>query len=204
MEADLRKLRAAGLDASLLERLDACTDATWTELEPLEIQFERHLRGIAPANLPPALMASLEETVRDVPFAQDDTIVRFPLQKSAVSHPRHRGWWGAAAAVALTGAFTALLIPAKHHSTKIAGVPSDPPPIANLQPHATGNLIPAGFNRGLSEASDEGVVWQSDNTPQRLLKVVYKERVTLKGQQGRTYQVEQPRVEYILVPAKTD
>ena len=28
--------------------------------------------------------------------------------------------------------------------------------------------------------------------------------VTLKDAAGRTYQVEQPRVEYILVPAQTD
>jgi hypothetical protein len=28
--------------------------------------------------------------------------------------------------------------------------------------------------------------------------------VTLKDPSGRTYQVEQPRVEYIFVPAKTD
>jgi hypothetical protein len=65
-------------------------------------------------------------------------------------------------------------------------------------------LVPAGFDRGLSEASDEGVVWQSANRPHRVLKVVYQERVTLKDSAGRTYQVEQPRVEYILVPAKTD
>jgi hypothetical protein len=34
--------------------------------------------------------------------------------------------------------------------------------------------------------------------------VVYKDLVTLKDASGRTVQVEQPRVEYMLVPAKTD
>ena len=45
---------------------------------------------------------------------------------------------------------------------------------------------------------------QSNQQPQRVLKVVYMDRVTLKDSAGRTYQVEQPRVEYILVPATAD
>ena len=40
-------------------------------------------------------------------------------------------------------------------------------------------------------------VWQADDDTVRILR-------TLKDANGATYQVEQPRVEYILVPAKTD
>jgi hypothetical protein len=69
---------------------------------------------------------------------------------------------------------------------------------------ATGELIPASFKRGLSETRDEGVIWQTNEQPHRVLKVVYVDRATLKDAQGRTYQVEQPRVEYLLVPAQTD
>ena len=69
---------------------------------------------------------------------------------------------------------------------------------------AHGNFIPAGFNRGLSEVHDEGVVWKSNSQPHSVVRVVYKDLVTLKDASGRTVQVEQPRVEYMLVPAKTD
>ncbi|MCX6866861.1 MAG: hypothetical protein NTV46_11725, partial [Verrucomicrobia bacterium] len=65
-------------------------------------------------------------------------------------------------------------------------------------------LIPAGITRGLSEARDEGVIWQANDQPHRVLKIIYMDRVTLKDTTGQTYQVDQPRVEYILVPAKTD
>jgi hypothetical protein len=34
--------------------------------------------------------------------------------------------------------------------------------------------------------------------------MIYKEQVTLKDANGRVYQMEQPRVEYILVPTKND
>lgn len=202
MEADLRRARPAGLDASLLDRLDACTEGAWTKLTPEETCLEAQLQAIAPAKLPPALMASLESALREVPFPKDETIVRFPLQKPAAIR-KHRGWWGAAAAVALTGAVTALLIPTKPKTGNIA----DTPPantVITPAPANGGELIPAGINRGLSEASDEGFIWQSNQQPHRVLKFVYKDKGTFKDAYGRTYQVERPRVEYILVPAKTD
>jgi hypothetical protein len=37
-----------------------------------------------------------------------------------------------------------------------------------------------------------------------VLKFTYQDCATLRDDKGRTYQVEQPRVEYLLVPAKTD
>ena len=188
--------------ASLLARLEACATQTWTELTPEETRFEQRLQQAAPAQLPPALMASLEATVRGVPFPGEEKILRFPEPLTAA--PRtHRTWWRAAAAVALTGAVTALLVPTQHHAAKLT---ANPPTTHST--HSTrapsDKLIPAGFNRGLSEARDEGVIWQSNDQPHRVLKVVYMDRVTLKDASGRTYQVEQPRVEYILVPAKTD
>jgi hypothetical protein len=64
--------------------------------------------------------------------------------------------------------------------------------------------VPAGLNRGLREARDEGVVLNNKRLPHRILKFVYNEQVTYKDAEGRTYQVEQPRVEYLIVPAKTD
>lgn len=201
MEADLRRFRAASPKASLLERVEACTDATWTELDPVEISYEQHLREIAPAGLPPGLMAALVASGRDIPFSKDHTIVRFP-QKKSTTPQHHRTWWGAAAAVALVGAVTALLIPVNHGADNLAEAGPKRP--INKSTPTGGELIPAGFNRGLSEASDQGVIWQSNQQPHRVLKVVYMERVTYKGTAGQTYQMEQPRVEYYLVPTKTD
>ncbi len=205
LESDLGRLRAAAPDESFLARLEACAENTWTDLTPEEIRFQQRLREFTPANLPPALMASLEATLGGIPFPRDENIVIFPPQSAAAPQPR-RAWWGAAAAVALTGALTALLIPTHRGSGNIAAAPPPPPPTRLILPAATNHadLIPAGFRSGLSEARDEGVIWQSNNQPHRVLKVVYMERVTLKDPQGRTYQVEQPRVEYILVPAKID
>ena len=204
IENDLRQLSAAALDESLLARLEACADGSITRLDPAELEFEHRLRGMTPARLSPEMMATLQATVAAVAFpAAEQKIVRFPALELAPSRlvRRERRWWGAAAAVALFGAMVGWLVP--------GGNPTQPvvdsrPAAPAIRPASPAGLIPAGFNRGLSEASDEGVIWHSSQQPHRVLKVVYQDRVTLKDATGRTYQVEQPRVEYILVPAKTD
>lgn len=204
LESELRQLRAAALNEALLARLEACAANTWTTLGPEEIRFEQQLLAIAPAKPPPALMASLETTLRDVSFPHAQNIVRLPTPQSPT--PRHhRAWWSAAAAVALTGAITALLVPTRQNPANLAGAPAGRHTTSPARTAKTSDpFIPAGFNRGLTEARDEGVVWQANTQPHRVLKVVYTERVTLKDAAGRNYQIEQPRVEYILVPAKSD
>ena len=204
IENDLRQLRAAALDESLLARLEACVDGSMTRLDPTELEFEQRLRGMTPARLSPEFMATLQASVAAVPFpVVEPKIVHFPVGESAPSgHVRHqRQWWGAAAAVALFGALAGWLIPGENPPQPVAGSRTATP---EIRPAAPAPLVPASFNRGLSEATDEGVIWHSSQQPHRVLKVVYQERATLKDAAGRTYQVEQPRVEYILVPTKTD
>lgn len=196
IENDLRQLHAAALDDALLARLEACADGVWTRLSPAELEFEHRLRAIAPAPLPDSLMASLESKLAGVPFqAAAPKIVRFPEAGSRTAR-RSGGWW-AAAAVALLGALAGSFVPFGSTEKPVAAAPS-------VRPAPAAPLVPAGFNRDLRETSDEGVIWHSSKQPHRVLKVVYQERVTLKDAAGRTYEVEQPRVEYILVPAKTD
>jgi hypothetical protein len=201
IESDLRQLRPATLDDALLARLDACAGNSWTELEPGEIRFAQQLGKVAPAQLPPALLAALEATMSSVPFPGEDNIVRFPNSTgSTTRHPRV--WWGAAAAVALLGAGSALFVPTRHATGQLAATP--PAHSMAMPARHSDQLTPAGFNRGLTEAHDEGVIWPSNEPARRVLKVVYMDRVTLKDAAGRTYQLDQPRVEYILVPAKAD
>jgi hypothetical protein len=201
IENDLRQLRAAALDEKLLARLESCADGNWARLDPVELEFEQRLRGIAPARMPDSLMASLEAALGDVPFVKEPPkIVRFP-DREVKTIRQSRAWWSAAAAVALFGGLAGWLVPHGGHEKSVAGTRPTSPAIRSAP---SNQLIPAGFNRGLKEARDEGVIWQSARQPHRVLKVVYQDRVTLKDSHGRTYQMEQPRVEYILVPAKTD
>lgn len=202
LEAQLRELQATALDGALLLRLEAAADGTATRLSHGEIRFEALLRETSPARLPADFLARLEAVFHEVPFAVDEKIVLFPKANSAVHTRRHRPMWGAAAAVALIGAATALLMPAEKPPEKTAG--QSAPASSPVTRPINGNLVPAAFNRGVSEVHDEGVVWKSNNQPHSLVRVVYRDKITLRDKDGRTFQIEQPRVEYMLVPARTN
>lgn len=206
LEEELRKLQAAPLDEALLARLEASAEGTWTELTREELRFEERLRQSSPARLSPDFLAELESITRGVHFPVNEKILLFPNGAPAAAKARtHRPMWASAAAVALIGAATALLMPTREvaktaYSNGGGGVIGRPPASSN----PTRNFVPATFNRGLSAVHDEGVIWKSDTEPQRVVRVVYHDQMTLKDDSGRTIEVEQPRVEYMLVPARTD
>ncbi len=209
LEAELRALRVAPLDDALLARLEAAADGSLTELGIEERQFEHQLRAISPACLAPDYLAGLEALFQDLPFSTDDKIVLFPT--SSVAKPavaRRRPIWAAAAAVAVIGAVTALMMPpAASPSGNFArqAVPANiPVPTAPSMAVDNSNLVPAGFDRGVSKVRDEGVVWKNNTQPHSLMRVDYVDKITLKDHNGRTYQVEQPGFRYMLVPTQTD
>ncbi len=148
------------------------------------------------------MLAELEAIVRDVPFAVDEKIVMFPKANVAPRRSGNRPMWATAAAVALIGAATALLMPVSKPAANIASQPAQAP--GNAATPAAGDFVPAGFNRGVSNIQDEGVVWKSNSQPHSLMRVEYVDRIILKDKIGRTFEVEQPRARYMLVPEKTD
>ena len=202
IEEELRKLQAAPLDEALLARLEASADGTWTELTREEIRFENLLRGTSPAKLPADFLASLESITAGTHFNRDEKVILFPKGHTTQKKRENRSMWAAAAAVAIIGAASALFMPGANNTRPptLASNKTSPPVTATVP----SNFVPASFNRGLSEVHDEGVIWKSNNEPHRVVRVVYTDHVTLKDANGRTVEVEQPRVEYMLVPDKTD
>ncbi len=201
LEAALRELQAAPLDEALLARLEAATQGNLTELNRDELRLENLLRKSTPARLSPEYLAELETVFRNVPFPVNDKIVLFPRSGVTPHRAANRPMWAAAAAVALVGAASALLLPPTKPS---ANSPATSLTSAANPKVAAGNFVPASFNRGVSNVSEEGVVWKSNTQPHSLMRVEYIDRITMKDENGRTFQAEQPRVRYLMVPAKTD
>lgn len=219
LDAELRGLRATALDEALLLRLEACADGTFAQLNSEELRFEAKLRETRPAPLDAAFLADLGKIFHEVPFPVNEKIVLFPKANNVANNAatgerlkRQRPMWAAAAAVALIGAATALLMPSGNTGPRYAGsekgggATTGRPPGITSPPafNASNNIVPASFNRGVSEVNDEGIVWNGNNQPHNKVRVVYKDKMTVKEENGRTYQVEQPRVHYLLVPAHTD
>jgi hypothetical protein len=200
LESQLGRLRPSAPSAALLDRLEACAAGVWQQSTRIEQAAAESLAAHAPAPLPAALAESLLATLSKAEFPQESKIVPFPA-KDASDRRAKPAWLSAVALVALCGVLTALLVPVSEKPTTVAAAPTAPATSAKAN---KSELLPAGFRRGLSEASDEGVVWQSPNSAHRVLRVVYKDTVTMRDNNGRIYQIEEPRVEYILVPAKID
>ena len=211
LENELRKLRPAALDEALVDRLDQCAAGAWQFSNALELEFEQRMRSHETAPLDEAMTQRLLACVGDLPFpAEPPKILPFP--NIAPATPRRKNasrHWAAAAAVALFGALAGFLVPHAERGKTPASTAGRSQSVEQVQtrqttPPAPSPLVPAGYGRGLSEATDEGVVFNEECRPHRVLKFVYQERVTLKDADGRTYEVERPRVEYLIVPAKTD
>jgi hypothetical protein len=215
LEAKLQGLRPTALDGRLLARLASAAEDRVITLSPLETEMEDSLRQVRPAALPPSFMASLEASLGNLAPPQAN-VISFPPPAPVplVSHRHGKGsMLAAAAAVALLGAAAALYMPGKGlpqtaaTSTHHASLPAAPAPAAAVATPAvpsSPNFAPAAFNTGLSHASDEGVLWQTKDHPQRVVKVVYWDRVTLVNAEGKKIEYEKPRIEYILVPEKID
>jgi hypothetical protein len=201
LETALRDLGPAALDADFLARLEAAAAGTLTELSDAELRFEKSLHDRAPAPLSADFMHQLERIVADVPFPVNEKIVLFP-KSAAAARPaakNRRPMWAAAAAVALIGGLSALMLPAgKPAATTVKNSGASP-----ANPVANSRFVPAGFN-SVADTEDVGISWHQAGQPHRVLRLTYRDRVTLKNAEGKTIEVEQPRTEYILVPEKMD
>ncbi len=209
LEAELRALRAAPLDEAFLARLEAAADGNLTELGPEYRCLENQLRAVSPTSIASDHMAGLEALFQDVPFPVDEKILLFPKAAAVAERTTttRRPMWATAAAVAIIGAATALMMPTQPPASRIASntsTPSLPLAPAPTVSAVSNNLVPAGFDRGVSTVRNEGVVWKNDSQPHSLMHVEYVDKITLKDQFGRTFQVEKPGVRYMLVPAKID
>jgi len=204
LESELQGLRPSPVDDALLDRLEACTDGSLTVLTPTELQFEASLRKFSPQSLPADLMADLEGVFAGVPFAKDEKVVLFPKHsKDREKISRFpRPMWAAAAAVALIGAASALLIPAGKQPSAPVAKASTPAPFSPIT--RENNIVPASYGNAPSEAHEEGVIWNDNNQPHRVMKMTYHDVVKTRNAQGKVVEVVRPRYEYILIPEKVD
>jgi hypothetical protein len=211
LEQALRGLSPLTLEEDFLSHLEAAAEGTLTTLTTADLRFEESLRATyKPQALDTDFMSRLEGVVSDIAFPVDEKIVLFPktapLAKPAKPASRQRPMWAAAAAVAFIGAATALFLP--DQKAAVSPVVSNDPPKQSAPVAAVSNpnshFVPAGFNRGLGDATDEGVLWHDPSKPHRVVRVTYLDRVTFKNAEGKTVEAVQPRTEYILVPEKMD
>jgi hypothetical protein len=198
LEDTLKGLRPAAPDAVCMERLLAAVESRLAAADP---SVERDLSRLTPVPLDPGAAVRMLETVSRVPFAVDEKVVLFPgPSKPAEKGRDRRSWIAAAAAVAVLGAFSAVMMESPDAPSRSV---AEGGPVPRITSPASG-FIPASVGSGVQDAKDEGVMWTPDGKPMRMVRVIYMDRVKYLNEAGKIIEVERPRVEYLMVPEKID
>jgi hypothetical protein len=207
LEATLKGMRPVSPDAACMDRLLAAVER---RMPAADRGIERELGKLSPSALAGGVQERLLETVARVPFPVDEKVVLFPGKTKPVEkvHTR-RPWLAAAAAVAVLGAFSALMMGPQRGSNSRPVAENDGPLYGPVRPGASAGTVEAGlgtpsFNSKVRDAEDEGVTWTQDGKPMRRVKVIYMDKVKYAGEDGKIVEMERPRVEWILVPEKID
>lgn len=212
IEDALKALRPAAAPGAGFERFAAAMEGRLQLADPALRAIEQELSRFRPVAPAAALEEVLLETVSRVPFPLDEKVVMFPGAAKVSARPAPaakspRTWWMAAAAVAVAGAFSALMVDggAGRHSASpgVARNSLQSPAGSPLpSPNTASRIVPASTT--FHEATNEGVLWNERGEPFRVVNVVYIDRVEIPGPDGRMMVVERPRVEKIMVPEKVD
>ncbi len=205
LENELKGLRPAAPDAACLDRLLAAVEGRLQVSELSTSGIESRLAAMQPAAMSPVLLDKMLETVTRVPFPVSDKVVLFPgAAKPAAKSASRRPWYAAAAAVAVAGAFTAMMVDKSPVTSPVSGpVAKDFTPLPKIRNNVSENGI-VSASTGLQDATDQGVRWTRDGKPMRMVRVEYKDRMKVLNNEGKVIEVEVPRFEYLFVPEKID
>lgn len=201
IEDALKAIRPASLAPASMDRFLAAVEGRGLASDPALRSVESSLESMTPRAVRSQVADAMLATVSAVPFPVDEKVVLFPgTSKPAGKSASRRPWYAAAAAVAVAGAFSAMMVdqPRVKSGSPVASVESR---IPTRQP--TG-FVPASVGSGLEEAKDEGVMWTNDGKPVRMVRVIYMDKAKYRNAQGKIIEVERPRVEYLMVPEKID
>lgn len=202
IEDTLKAFRPVMPEPACMERLLAAVEGRAQVTESGLRSVEERLLSMSPVPMTANVEAALLSTVSRVAFPVDDKVVLFPgNSKSGEIARSRRPWFAAAAAVAVAGAFSAMMVSPPEtgdfRSNAIAG--------GNVsKANAPRGFVPASVGSGVEEARDEGVMWTPAGEPMRMVRVIYADKVKYLNERGEVIEVERPRVEYFMVPEKID
>jgi hypothetical protein len=210
LEARLAAMTPSAPDAALMDCLELAATGDPLHSTPIEAALEQRMRAFRPAPVSDRIAAAFLAAVGDMEFPVDTNLIPFPVKAASgagESRYSRKRMFAAAAAVALLGGLSALLIPvhdkpvavAKNANPPAARTVS-PPPAAQIPQEVRQGVVPANFGHGVADVREHGRVWDQSGRPCRVVRVVYMDQVTTDNGE----RVEQPRVEYLLVPEKMD
>lgn len=208
LENTLKGMKPALPDDACFERLLQAMEGRLQVSSPEFTGVERQLEALQPAALAEEVEGRLLQTVAGVEFPGEQKVVPFPASnRPGQAAPRRRPWFAAAAAVAVAGAFSALMV--EGPATDGRSVDSGPVSVPSeggypVSPRTLDGLVPASVGSGVEQATDQGVRWNSQGQPVRAVKVTYKDRIRYIMPDGQILEFERPREETMMMPENID
>jgi len=186
-------------------------------------ELELHLGQMAPITMPDDLINRMARAMDNwqekadqendiIPFLADGS--KKPVKSGSKSYGV--GMISMAAAVALLGAITALVLPDFSHQDEpvaaataaptqalaITGSPSRSLKSLESEGVPVGRLLGDTLQHEVTNTSDQGVIVADDNTLHRCIRVEYRDQITVENSQGKQVEITRPGVKYILLPVE--
>lgn len=180
------------------------------ELRDLEDQLGR----LSPMAMPDDMLARMEKAMdRWKEFTPaEEKIVPFSGHGAANQKSGKFHIWASAAAVALIGAVTTVLVIPEKGSVIGSGPVADTSsvsessvdaPLSSLsQPANIVGVNNSKFNTKITDEPSYSITYDAEGKPHRLVKVRFEDEITLYDDKGRPVKVKKPRIEYYLVPVQ--
>ena len=216
LEQQLADLVPCALPKDLLDRMEASANHAQCPVDEdgsLD-QLEAHLGQLAPATMPTDMLGRMARAMdlwhEHVPV--EEKVVAFGATNPAPARRQFgAGMLAAAAAVALLGAVTALVLPRFLGPAQATGgvvVTADPViepgfAVTSVVEPRDAWLLPGSLSHKVTNTSDRGIVMTRDNTPHRCVRVDYMDLIKVQDEEGREIEIERPSVDIMLLPVET-
>jgi hypothetical protein len=208
----LRMEQALGQWCEHDERSDVRAGRPLNESDTNELEV--HLSQISPAALPEDMLTRMSRAMDSwhqyVPV--EEKVVPFGDTRMSSSSRFGGNMWTAAAAVAVLGAVTALVMPRFSSpqgsavvAQKVLPSSSSMNSVVAKSSRMNGATLTSNFlSHKVTNTSDNGVVFSNDNTPHRCIRVDYIERIKGEDASGRQVEINTPGVDFLLIPVETN
>lgn len=179
-------------------------------------ELEKHLGEISPATMRTDVLSRMVRAMdswhEHVPV--EEKVVSFGTRNDGAkgSGKQPGGMLAAAAAVALLGAVTALVLPratpedagdpaVASHPVDAAGSDYD---VSGQTGHKQAWLVPDALSHRVVNTADAGIVMAGNQTPHRCIRLDGMETIKMLDEDGREIVIDRPSVSFVLIPVETN
>lgn len=179
-------------------------------------ELELHLGQIAPATMRTDVLSRMIKAMdswhEHVPV--EEKVVPFSSQEIPQTQARKKsgGMFAAAAAVALLGAASALVMPGIFSSEIDNGTVTHQQPFSNTGEVTVSSqhdskqawLVPDAMSHRVVNSADRGIVMTENQIPHRCIRLDSMDTIKIEDEDGREITIDRPSVQYVLIPVETN